>query len=280
MLKKVLYVNLIILLLFSFSSCSILQGKINDNSLAQVMKEKKIVIGMEYEMFPMGTLNPNTGETYGFDIDVANELANRMGVAVEFIHVPWATSEDKNVFEKSRADCIWNNLDNTPEREEQYALSIPYINDNKVFMSLQRDSMTTVSELKGKVVGVAKGSSSVYVLNNPVNKEFKNDLEDVMICESNEEARCLLESGRIDAVILDEVIARYYKKTEAEKFRFLEDESGETFYISGAQCVVAFRRESLALRSEINQVLFEMSKDGTISNLSKKWFGEDMSAIK
>ena len=90
----------------------------------------------------------------------------------------------------------------------------------------------------------------------------------------------MLEKNQMDSILIDELLARYYKSNQPEKFKFLVDQKGEIACAFDVQCVVAFRREALNLRAEINRLLLEMSNDGTLSDLSVKWFGEDITVIK
>lgn len=278
MMKKVFKIFLIIIILFSLSSCDMLIGKTEDNSLNKVKSSKKLVIGMSYDLEPMGVLNPDTGEAYGFDIDVANELCSRMGVEAEFIYLRWTM--DNNALLNSKADCIINCFDNISERQAYYAMSVPYINNRKVFMTSTRENINLTSDLKGKILGVHRGSSCERVLNNDVNENFRNSLSDIISFENYYEAIEMVEKGQFDAILLDEVYAKYYKNNQVEKFKFLVDQNGEIAYAFDVQCVVALRRDALKLRTEINKFLIEMSNDGTLSNLSIDWFGEDMTSIK
>lgn len=281
MKKKILATITMFSLLLSLSSCNVLQGKVEDNSLSKVMKNNKLVIGMEYSIPPMGVLDPSTGEAQGFDVDVANELGARMGVNVEFTHVPWSSSGKIETFEKSKADCIWNAFDPTNERENTYALSVPYIDNRKIFLTTTREAITTQEDLAGKVLGVGKGSSSEYILNNLDNQSFRSSLADVVTFdESYDQGVNMLKTGKIDAILMDEVVALHYKNMDSTSLKILQDDNGATAYVADKQCVVAFRRNQRSLRSEVNKLLVEMSKDGTISEISQRWFNEDITVIK
>ncbi len=279
MIKKLCKVFLIIIVLFSFSSCNMLSDKESDNSLDKVKSSRKLVIGMLYDLAPMGVLNPDTGEAYGFDVDIANELCSRMGVKAEFVYLPW-NLDGEDALSNSKADCIINGFDNITERQDYYALSVPYINNRKVFMTSTNESINVPYDLGGKVLGVHVGSSCERVLNNNSNENFRDSLGSIISFENYDEAIKMLEKNQMDSILIDELLARYYKSNQPEKFKFLVDQKGEIVYAFDVQCVVAVRRKALNLRTEINRLLLEMSDDGTLSDLSVKWFGEDITVIK
>ena len=79
-----------------------------------------------------------------------------------------------------------------------------------------------------------------------------------------------MQTGRIDAVIVDEILGKYYMTKNPNIFRVLEDDFGEEEY------GVGMRLEDKKLVEEINRILKEMKEDGTMAEISTKWFGEDI----
>ena len=83
-----------------------------------------------------------------------------------------------------------------------------------------------------------------------------------------------LESGGADGVLIDEVVARYYTKKDASKYRILDDSLADEEY------GVGFRKSDEELRDKVNETFKEMKEDGTLAEISEKWFGEDITTIQ
>ena len=94
-------------------------GKTNDpksdNSLQKVLEAKRFVLGLDVGFPPMGFVDEK-GTITGFDIDVAQEVCNRIGVTLVKQGIDWDTKEDK--LNDGTIDCIWNGLSITPERSK------------------------------------------------------------------------------------------------------------------------------------------------------------------
>ena len=87
-------------------------------------------------------------------------------------------------------------------------------------------------------------------------------------------ARQALESGAVEAVAMDEVFASYYITQNDKDFRILDDVIAEEEY------GVGFKKGNTQLRDQVNDTLKEMAKDGTLAEISEKWFGEDLTIIE
>ena len=278
-MKKGLCVFLSVLLLFLLSSCAVnmFVGDFkNDSSLEDVFENHKLVVGMEYDFNPMGTLNPETGEAYGFDVDLARIVAGRLGVEAEFVYVPWM--DDILSLKHSRANCIWNGFQKTPEREGLYALSIPYIRDRQVFMIRKETTYKSLYQLTSKPLGVIDPSAGKYAMNNTSNQNFRNSIPSIIDLVTYKQGIEFLDLGIIDALLSDEVVAKHYISENPEKYKLL-NENSEDAYISTMEVAVAFRRRDNRLKTEINRILFDLSSEGIIKQLCYEWFGENLEII-
>ena len=89
--------------------------------------------------------------------------------------------------------------------------------------------------------------------------------------EDNNQALMDLEAGRIDAVVADEILVRYYLNLKGEdKFKILDDNFGDEEY------GVGIRKGDTEIVDAFNKAYKEMQKDGTLQEISKKWFNEDI----
>lgn len=226
----------------------------------------KIIVGLDDNFPPMGFHDEQTGELTGFDIELAKEASKRMGIPVEFKPVDWDSKEA--ALESKQVDMLWNGLTITDERSKQIAFSKPYMNNAQLLVVRSDSPITDRAGLAGKIVGTQEGSSSIDALDKQV--DFKNSLGEVKKYGDFVNALMDLEIGRVDAVLVDSVVGRYYMQKKAGKFKVIDDKMGDEKF------GVGMRKEDTALQQKLNDTLKEMSQDGTMTKLSQKWFGEDI----
>lgn len=225
----------------------------------------KIVIGLDDNFPPMGFRDEN-GEIVGFDIDLAKEAGKRMGIPVEFKPIDWDSKEA--ALKSKQVDMLWNGLTITEDRAKQIAYSKPYL-DNAQILVVRADSpIADRAGLAGKVIGTQEGSSSIDALENQT--EFKNSLQDVKRYGDFVAAFMDLELGRIDGILVDSVVGRYYMSKKPGQFKVIDNKMGDEQYGIG------MRKEDKMLQDKLNETLKQMSADGTMAKISQKWFGEDI----
>lgn len=263
-MKKILTVSL--LLALTLSSVAFGFGKKKD-AYDKIKAQGKFIVGLDDTFAPMGFKNKK-GEIVGFDIDLAKEVAKRMGVEAEFSPREWSSI----IFElkSGNIDMVWNGMTITPERQKQIAFSKPYFSNDQVFMTLSKSDIKTAKDLKDKKIGVQLGSSSyTLIMKNPVSKEAS----EIKKYSTNAEALMDLEAGRIDAVLVDVIVGEYYAaKKEAREgkdiFTTLPKALGKEKFGIG------LRKEDKKLKEELDRILDEMKKDGSYDKIVKKWFGD------
>lgn len=261
--KTIKLFSLCLCLIFLLGAC----GKSNseDKSLKLIKDKGEFIVGLDDSFPPMGFRNEN-GEIDGFDIDLAKEVAKRIGVKVVFKPVEWdgvvLSLKNKDI------DVIWNGLTITEKRKEQIAFSNVYLQNKQIIVVKNEASIAKVEDLKGKIVGVQLGSSSEEALNS--NKEIVNNLKEIKKYSNNTEALLDLKAGRIEAVVIDEVVGRYYISKKAGEYKVLGFDLGKEDY------GVGFRKEDKSFYNEVNKVLDEIKSDGTYDKISQKWFGEKL----
>ena len=99
-----------------------------DESLAKIKEKGTLILGLDDSFPPMGFRDENN-EIVGFDIDLAKEVASRLGVELKLQPIDWAAKEME--LSSGNIDCIWNGMSDTPERQESMAMSKDYLN-NKI----------------------------------------------------------------------------------------------------------------------------------------------------
>lgn len=229
---------------------------------------KKMVIGLDDNFAPMGYRNEKN-EIVGMDIDLAREACKRLNIEVEFKPIDWGAKEAE--LKSKRIDAIWNCFTVNPEREKTYGLSKPYINNSQLVVTRAGSDIKTIADLKGKVVAVQDDSTGSYLLELPKNKALKDGLKDYRKYPDFAAIYMELDNGRVDAAIVDAVLARgYYDKLKPGQYTILDETMGDEVV------AIAFRKDDKEFLARIDKVMDEMKKDGTCKKISEKWMGADI----
>jgi polar amino acid transport system substrate-binding protein len=226
-------------------------------------EEDSLIIGIDDKFAPMGFRDENN-EIVGFDIDYAKAAAEKMGMDVTFQPIDWKTKEAE--LSSGRIDLIWNGYTITDERKEKVLFTKPYLKNAQVVVTLEDSSINTLDDLEGKVVGLQSLSSAADALNaSPV----KSKVKEVTEFSDNVLALNDLKSGRLDAVIIDEIVINYYITSEKQSFRVLEESLAPEEYGIGV------KKGNEELLEKLQTALDELNEDGTAAEISEKWFGQD-----
>lgn len=254
-MKKRLAIMFVILtaVLVIFTGCSKSGSK----------EEDKLVIGIDDKFAPMG-FRDEDNNIVGFDIDYAKAAAEKMGTEVTFQPIDWKTKEAE--LSSGRIDLIWNGYTITDERKEKVLFTKPYLKNAQVIVTLSDSELTKLDDLEGKVVGLQSLSSASDALNAaPVKEKIKTVTE----FADNVQALTDLKSGRLDAVVIDEIVINYYMAKEKETFKVLDESLAPEEYGIGV------KKGNEELLEKLQKALDEMNEDGTAAEISKTWFGED-----
>ena len=184
-MKKV--IALVLVLLMGLSAWAMAQ---EDNSVAAIQEKGTFVLGLDDSFPPMGYRDENN-EIVGFDIDVAREVANRLGVELVAQPIDWASKELE--LESGNIDCIWNGMSITPEREESMAMTFPYLNNQIILYALKDSGIDSLEAMAGKSVAVQSGSFAEEVLQSEEYADFNASLSEVLSYD------CLLYTSKAAA---------------------------------------------------------------------------------
>ncbi|WP_429499341.1 cystine ABC transporter substrate-binding protein [Robbsia andropogonis] len=249
---------------FSLSALSFIAPCAHAADLLDTVKHRgTLEIGLEGTYPPFGFKAPG-GDLQGFDVDVATELARRLGVKPHFVTTEW--SGIIAGLQAGKYDVIVNQVGITAARQKMLDFSTPYTysigqliqrkNDDRQFRSLD--------DLKGHKLGVSLGSNyndmakavpGIDVRTYPGAPEYLSDLA----------------AGRIDAALNDRLMLAYLLKHSALPLRT----SGTVG--DPSEMGIPFRKDNPAFAKAVNNALADMRSDGTLTRLSDKWFGVDVS---
>jgi polar amino acid transport system substrate-binding protein len=113
-------------------------------------KAEELIMGLDDTFAPMG-FRDEKGELVGFDVDLANEVAERIGMTIKFQPIDWSMKE--NELNAGNIDLIWNGYTITPERQEKVAFTKPYLENSQVIVVLADSDIKTKADLAGKKKG-------------------------------------------------------------------------------------------------------------------------------
>ena len=226
-----------------------------------------LIVGFDQDFPPMGFVGDN-GEYTGFDLDLAKEVANRLGLEYKAQPVAW-DSKDMEL-ESGNIDCIWNGFTITG-REDDYTWTTPYMANKQVFVVANDSDIKSQADLAGKVVEVQADSSAEAALKE--NQDLANTFGQLLTTPDYNTAFMDLEQGAVDAVAMDVIVAGYQIKQRNADFKILDDSLSEEEYGIG------FKKGNTELRDKVQGALEEMAADGTLAKISDEWFGEDVTTI-
>lgn len=178
-----------------------------DDSLQKVKDKKTLILGLDDSFPPMG-YQDISGNIVGYDIDLAREVCSRLGVELKLQPIKWEEKEME--LNKGNIDCIWNGLTITDERKGAMDMTEPYMQNRQVVVALKDSKINTLTDLKDKTVALQKGSTAVDALDG------RPDILDIIAnkapveIDNNVLAMYELRRGTSEAVVMDEVVARYY----------------------------------------------------------------------
>ena len=207
-------------------------------------------------------------EYTGFDLELAEEVCERLDL--EFVAQPIAWDSKDATLGSGEIDCIWNGF-TMNGREDDYTWTDAYLDNKQVFVVRGNSGIKSKADLAGKVVDVQTDSSAEAALND--NTELKDSFALLQTIPDYNTGFMDLESGAVDAVAMDIVVASYQIEKRKADFVILEEE------ISAEEYGVGFAKGNEAVRDQIQKVLKEMAADGTMAEISTKWFGEDITTI-
>lgn len=272
-LKKIVLGMVAVLTLVTLTACGKKEAS-GDDSWKTIEKDKKVTIGLDDTFVPMG-FKDEDGKIVGFDVDLAKAVFKENDIKAEFQPIDWSMKE--NELENGTIDLIWNGYTVTKSREKKVLFTDPYAQNEQVLVTKKDSNITKAEDMKGKILGAQEGSSGYEAFNNQAKtlKDIVKD-NDATLYASFNEAMIDLENGRINGLLIDKVYADYYLK-QANK---LNDYNIFSVGFKNENFAVGARKGDKELVKKINSAFKELQENGKYGEISKKWFGEELSLPK
>lgn len=253
------------ILLVGCGSESLTQGNTKSSLLEQIQESGVLKVGTEGTYAPY-TYHDESGKLVGYDVEVAEKIAEKLGVKAEFIETEW----DSIIagLDAGRFDIIANQVSITDERKEKYDFSTPYTYIyGAVIVQSDDTSIKTFDDIKGK--------KSANTLTSNWAEIAKSNGAEVVSVDGFQQAIELLVSGRVDLTINDNIAYLDYLKEHPDapvKVVELSDDAQET--------AIPVLKDNTELVEAINHALKELADEGVLTELSVKYFGDDVSQPK
>ncbi|MFR3730360.1 amino acid ABC transporter substrate-binding protein [Lacrimispora sp.] len=229
--------------------------------------EETFTVGFDQDFPPMGFVADN-GEYTGFDLDLAKEVASRLGK--KFVAQPIGWDAKDMELESGNIDCIWNGF-TINGREDGYTWTRPYMKNSQVFVVAKDSGIQTLADLSGKIVEVQADSSAEKALKE--DEALLNTFKTLQTTPDYNTAFMDLEMGAVDAVAMDVIVAAYQIEQRKADFVILEES------LSAEEYGVGFKKGNDALRDQVQEQLDAMAADGTLKKISEQWFGKDVTTV-
>lgn len=226
-------------------------------------------VGFDAEYPPYGYMDEN-GEYTGFDLELAQAVCDLEGWELVKKPINW-DSKDMELNSGS-IDCIWNGF-TMNGREDAYTWSDPYMDNSQVFVVTADSGISTLADLAGKVVEVQTDSSAEAALKD--NQELSSSFGTLQTVADYNTAFMDLEMGAVDAIAMDVIVAGYQieQREDGDNYVILEET------LAAEEYGIGFKKGNEELRDKVQTTLEEMAADGTMAEISNKWFGRDVTVI-
>lgn len=262
-MNKSIGLTITIIAALTLAGCGAKEGQqTGDSSAPTTAPAAEITIGTEGTYAPF-TFHDKDGKLTGFDVEIAQEVAKRIGRPPRFIETKW----DGMIagLDAKRYDMVANEVAVRPDRLEKYDMSDPYIVSRAVLVvGAGNNDIKSLDDLKGKKVGQS--------LDSNYRKIAEEHGATNTVVEGFNQAIDLLTSGRIDATINDSLSFLDLKKQRPDlPIKTVYEEPNAT---SNA---FLLRKGSTDLLPKVNKALADMKADGTYLKISQKWFNSDVS---
>lgn len=223
-------------------------------TLEDVKKRGELIVGVRYDMPPFGTVDPQ-GKLEGIDVELAKQIANKLGVKIKFEQVTAQTRIPMLL--NGNIDLIAAGLARTEERAKVVQFSSIYIETGTVFLVLKDSPIKSWQDVKGKTVATIQGSSYLGLLRQKTT-DFKS-----LVFQEYPQAILAVEQGRADTLMVEDATAVNLIKGREDKFKLVgRPRDFEAYEIS-----LGMRKDDQEWVKYVNSVLADLWKNGELKRI-------------
>lgn len=262
-MKRMIAVVLAVFMLASVLTMAV-SAKGSDDLLKTIQERGTMIVGLEGDWAPWSYVDEND-ELTGYDVEVAKAIADKLGVEIQIVPGEW-----DGLFagmDAGRYDMVVNGVEVTEERADKYDFSTPYAYiRTALIVKGDNDSIKTFEDLKGKKT--ANSIASTYM---NLAESYGATCYGVSTLD---ETLTMVLQGRVDATLNAIVSFTDYmaQHPDSNLKVVATTEDASNVAIPMRKC-----DETASLREAVNKAIDELREDGTLSELSTRFFGEDIS---
>ena len=261
---------LLIAVLFLIGTAPLASCSSNDDessvrpTIERIERRGKILIGTTGDYRPLSFCEPETGEYWGFGIEMAREMAAELGVGIEFVKTSWPTLTADVLAEPQSFDLAIGGITITDARRETMLMSDGYLANGKTILcrKSEADRFQSLADLD---------KSEVRVMVNPggLNEKFANENlthATIIVYQKNEEIPTLVAEGKADVMITEITEAPYYVQADSRLAAPLLNEP-----FTHGEIGVLMRKGQDDLLLMVNNLIRKMKSDGSLRRLHEKY---------
>ena len=232
--------------------------------VTEIVERGKVLIGTTGDYRPLSFCEPETGEYWGFGIEIAQEIAKQLGVKVEFVQTSWPTLTADVLAEPQKFDFAIGGITITDARCETMMMSEGYLANGKTILCRASES-----ERYQSLADIDKSEVRVMVNPGGLNEKFAHENlthATIIVHQKNEEIPTLIAEGVADVMITEITEAPYYVQTDTRLAAPLLNEP-----FTHGEIGVLMQKGQEDLLDFVNGVIRRMKSNGSLHRLHEKY---------
>ena len=237
-------------------------------SCASTLDSTTLKVGVD-DSYPPMEYKDSANASVGFDIDMAKEIASRLNLKIVFVSTAW--DGIFTALNTKKFDCIISSVSMTEKRLPSYEFTKPYIaNSQMIVVKPDNNSITKPEDLAGKKVGCQVATTASDSADKLQAKGIK--FGELKTYDQVIQPFADMKAGRLDAIIVDEVVGQYYIAQDEANFK------AASVKLTNEPIGVCFKKGNTALRDKVQKTIDAMIEDGKMKEISMKWFKKDLTS--
>lgn len=238
-------------------SVGLLAGAAHADALDSIMKAKVIKVAVPQDFAPFGSAGADL-KPQGLDVDMANYIAEQLGVKAEIIAV---TSANRIPYlQTHKADLVISSLGKNAEREAVIDFSAPYAPFFSGVFGTKDIAVAKIADLAGKTIGATRGA----IEEQEITKDAPKDTT-IKRFEDNNATIAAFVSGQVDLIATGNVVAAAITEKNPSRPAVTK------FIMKDSPCYVGFNKNEPALKAKVDEIIAKAKADGTLNKFSEKW---------
>jgi polar amino acid transport system substrate-binding protein len=232
------------------------QTSVAESTLQTVKTRGTMIAGVRFDAPPYGSVDAN-GKNVGIDVDIASEIARRLGVKLQLVQV---TAQSRiPTLNSGKIDLLIADLTHTREREKAIDFTETYIEDGVSVMVHKNSGITKPSDLNGKSVSFVQGSTADAALKKAAPQAK------ITVYQEYPQAYLAFQQGLTDSFLSDALILGTYAKSDPANLVVLSS------YLTPEPIAIGVRKNDSEWRTTLDEMIQDMSADGTWSKIVEKY---------